>query len=76
MEEDAPSLEVAEVYDAAAARDLVVASRWFGTWTGAAAFGSTELPVGPDAGHSDYYDPEGPTLTAIGEVVAGARTPG
>jgi len=76
MEEDAASLEIAEVYDAAAAGDLVVASRWFGTWTGAADFRSTELPVSPDAGHSDYYDPEGPTLTAIGEVVAGARRPG
>jgi hypothetical protein len=74
MEEDAASLEVAEVFDAAAADDLVVASRWFGGWTGSPAFGSTELPVAPDAGHSDYYDREGPTLTAVGQVVAGVRT--
>jgi hypothetical protein len=74
MEEDAAALEVPEVYDAAAADDLVVASRWFGTWTGAAAFHSSELPAAPDAGHSDYYDPKGPTLAAVGEVVAGVRT--
>ncbi len=73
MEEDAADLEVREVYDAAAAGDLVVASRWFGSSTGSPAFGSTELPVAPDAGHSDYYDPEGPTLAAIGQVVAGVR---
>jgi hypothetical protein len=76
MEEDAAGLEVPEVYDAAAAGDLVVASRWFGTWTGSAAFHSTELPVAPDAGHSDYYDEEGPTLAAVGEVVAGVRAHG
>ncbi|HEY0126699.1 MAG TPA: alpha/beta hydrolase [Blastococcus sp.] len=75
MEGDAASLEVAEVYDAAAAWDLVAVSRWFGTGTGSAAFHSTGLPVAPDAGHSDYYDPEGPTLAAVGEVVAGVRTP-
>jgi hypothetical protein len=74
MEEDAASLEVPEVY--AAAGDLVVVSRWFGRWTGSPAFGSSELPVGPDAGHSDYYAPDGPTLSAIGQVVAGVRTPG
>jgi hypothetical protein len=76
MEEDAGSLEVAEVYDAAAPGDLVVLSRWFGRWTGSDAFGSEALPVDPEAGHSDYYDPEGPTLAAVGEVVAGVRTPG
>jgi len=26
--------------------------------------------------HSDYFDPGRPTLSAIGEVVAGRRTPG
>jgi hypothetical protein len=26
-------------------------------------------------GHSDYYDPAYPTLAAMGEVVAGTRSP-
>jgi len=76
MEEDAASLEIPEVYDAAAPADLVVLSRWFGRSTGSAAFGSTGLPVDPEGGHSDYYDPQRPTLAAVGEVVAGVRTPG
>ncbi|MGY1802780.1 alpha/beta hydrolase [Blastococcus sp. SYSU D00922] len=76
MEDDARSLEAREVYDAAAPGDLVVLSQWFGRWTGSAAFGSSALPVDPDAGHSDYYDPEGPTLPAVGEVVVGVRVPG
>jgi hypothetical protein len=29
--------------------------------------------VDPWAGHSAYYDTDGPTLAAIGEVVAGTR---
>ncbi|WP_116449625.1 alpha/beta hydrolase [Blastococcus litoris] len=76
MQGDATDLEAPEVYDAAAPGDLVVLSQWFGRWTGSAAFGSTELPVDPDAGHSDYYDRRGPTLPAVGEVVVGVRGPG
>ena len=44
--------------------------------TGSASFGSTGLPVDRDAGHSEYYDRDRPTLAALGEVVAGTRTPG
>lgn len=75
MEDDAESLEVAEVYDAAAPDDPIAFSRWFGQWTGSPAYGSTGLPTGPHTGHSDYYDPKGPTLAAVGEVVAGVRLP-
>ncbi len=70
---DAGGLEVAEVYDAAPVADPIAWSGWFGVPPGFAAFGSTGLPVDPWAGHSEYYDADGPTLAAIGEVVAGTR---
>jgi hypothetical protein len=76
MEDDADSLEVPEVYDAASPSDRIASLGWFGKATGSTAYGSTALPVDPDAGHSDYYDDGRPTLTAIGKVVAGVRTPG
>lgn len=75
MEDDAASLEVPEVYDAASPDDLVVALRWFGTPTGADSFGSTALPVDPETGHSGYYDADLPTLAAVGRVVAGVPDP-
>ncbi|SOE00709.1 alpha/beta hydrolase [Blastococcus haudaquaticus] len=75
MEEDADSLEVPEVYDAASPDDFVVASRWFGRSTASERFDSAGLPVDPDTGHSDYYDPDLPTLAAIGRVVAGVPDP-
>jgi hypothetical protein len=75
MEEDADSLEVPEVYDAASPDDLVAVSRWFGGSTASDRFGSTGLPVDPGTGHSEYYDRDLPTLTAIGWVVAGVPDP-
>jgi hypothetical protein len=71
----AAGLEAPEVYDTAAVGDPVSWLGWFGTGTYAPHFGSTALPGDPRMGHSDYYDPAYPTLAAIGEVVAGARTP-
>ncbi len=76
MEDDARSLEVAEVYDAAPAGDPVADFGWFGMDTRADAYGSTALSQEWWMGHSDYYDPGRPTLAAMGEVVAGVRTPG
>jgi hypothetical protein len=77
MEDDAESLEAPLVVDAAAAGDLVPRLEWFGDrGTRAQGYGSTELPVEPGMGHSDYYDPSHPTLAAIGRVVSGSRTPG
>ena len=80
MDDTAASLEVPEVYDALGGDDdlirTVAWSGWHGTpteWTG---YGSTGLPVQDETGHSDYYDPDHPTLAAIGEVVAGAADPG
>ncbi len=75
MEDDAASLEVPEVYDAAAPDDPVAATGWFGDPTGSASYGSTGLPVEADTGHSGYYDDDRPTLAALGEVVAGVRSP-
>jgi hypothetical protein len=75
MEDDAASLEVPAVFDAVGTNDPIARLDWFGTRTAAPRYGSTALPVDPSTGHSDYYDPDRPTLAAIGEVVTGVRTP-
>jgi hypothetical protein len=75
MEEDAASLEAPEVFAAAAADDLIARSGWFGTPPTAPIYGATGLPVESAMGHSEYYDPDRPTLAAIGEVVAGVGRP-
>jgi hypothetical protein len=75
MEDDARSLEVADVFDAGSPLDAVTALGYFGSPT-SVAYGSTALPLDPWTGHSDYYDRCRPTLGAIGEVVAGVRRTG
>jgi hypothetical protein len=75
MQDDAASLEAPEVFDATGPDDLVSRAGWFGAPTDSSRYGSTALPVGPSTGHSDYYDPGGPTLAAMGEVVSGVRAP-
>lgn len=76
MEDDAASLEAAEVYDAAAPADPVSWAGWFGTETWSHAFGSTGLPADRGTGHSGYFDRDRPTLDAMGEVVAGRGVAG
>ena len=74
MEDDAASLEVPEVFDAAAPADPISWATWFGerkTWED--AYGSTGLPADWFEGHSEYFDRDHPTLVAMGEVVAGTR---
>jgi hypothetical protein len=71
MEDDAGSLETPEVYAAAAPDDLVGRLGWFGSRTTRPPYGATELPVEDGMGHSAYYDPARPSLSALGEVVAG-----
>jgi hypothetical protein len=71
MEETAATLEVAEVYDAAATDDLVARLGWFGLPPDVEAYGAVGLPADPRGGHSGYYDPGRPTLPALGRVVAG-----
>ena len=66
----ADTLEVAEVYQAASAADPISWSGWFGANTWGPFYGAVDLPVPAGTGHSGYLDP-GPTLTAIGGVVAG-----
>lgn len=75
MSGDAAALEAREVYHAGSVGDPISWLGWFGMPAGAPAFGATELPVDTWAGHSDYYEPDGATLAAIGEVVVGAREP-
>ena len=74
MEDDAASLEVPEVFDAAAPADPISWATWFGerkTWED--AYGSTGLPADWFEGHAEYFDRDHPTLVAMGEVVAGTR---
>jgi hypothetical protein len=75
MEDDAASLEAPEVYNAMSPADPIV---WYRIGMhglpSAVFYGATELPVTPAMGHSDYFDPEFPTIGAVGEVVAGRRT--
>ena len=76
MEDDAASLEAPAVFDAATPADPISWAGWFGdghTWE--VGYGSTGLPTEVLMGHSDYYDPAYPTLAAMGEVVAGTRSP-
>ncbi|TFV66304.1 hypothetical protein E4P40_25515, partial [Blastococcus sp. CT_GayMR20] len=75
MEDTAAGLEVPEVYDATSAADPVTWPGWFGSVPRADHFGSTALPVEPGTGHSEYYVPQSPTLTALAEVVTGSRRP-
>lgn len=75
MEDDAEALEAAEVYDAGSVADPISWSGWFGLPPGSPLYGSSGLPAAAWTGHSHYYDPGGPTLGAIGEVVAGVRAP-
>ena len=73
MEDYAASLEAAEVFEAAAPWDPVTWLPWDGDRGTGGSFGATGLPVTPGMGHSDYLEPEFPTLAAVGEVVAGLR---
>jgi hypothetical protein len=76
MEDDAASLEAPAVFDAAALADPISWLGWFGDgepWE--ERYGATGLPGSAAMGHSDYFDPRFPTLAAIGDVVAGERTP-
>ena len=46
---------------------------WFGAAPSDSSFGDVALPVELTQTHTGYYDPDRPTLGAIGEVVAGVR---
>jgi hypothetical protein len=75
MEGYAADLEAPEVFEAASPGDPVTWFPWDGDrWTGG-SYGATGLPLSPGMGHSDYLEPEFPTLAAVGEVVAGTRPP-
>jgi hypothetical protein len=74
MEDDAASLEVPAVFDAATPGDPITYGSWFGDrhpWED--GYGATDLPTDVLQGHSGYFDPGHPTLAAMGEVVAGTR---
>jgi hypothetical protein len=68
---DAAALEAPQVYDAFSPSDPISWVHWFGPNPWAARFGATELPTDPDTLHSQYFDPDRPTLDAIAHVVAG-----
>ncbi|MFP5371640.1 MAG: alpha/beta hydrolase, partial [Actinomycetes bacterium] len=69
----AHALEAPEVYDAWSANDPVSYGGWHGSAPSLGWYGSTGLPDSHRMTHSDYYDPDFPTVNAIGAVVVGAR---
>jgi hypothetical protein len=76
MDNRATGLEVDGVYEASAPFDPVssvldVHGRRTDSWS----FGAEELPTDWRNWHTGYYDEDGPTATAIGQVVAGVRKP-
>jgi hypothetical protein len=73
---EAEDLEAGEVYGAWSAADPVSWLQWFGDTPSDASFGDVPLPTELTEGHTDYYDPDRPTLAAIGQVVAGVRSDG
>lgn len=76
MDLTAERLEADEVYEATSASDYVTWPELHGRQTWDSDFGdSSTLPTDWDMGHTGYYDPEHPTVAAIGEVVAGVREP-
>jgi hypothetical protein len=74
-EPTAGGLEADEVFDAATRGDPISYAGWFGHDTWEPFWGSTALPVEAGQGHTEYLDDDRPTLAAVGEVVAGTRTP-
>jgi hypothetical protein len=75
LDRSAAELEVEEVYEATSASDYVTWLELHGEQTWDSGFGGASLPTDADMGHDDYYDPDHPTLTPIGEVVSGVREP-
>ena len=76
MDNRATELEVDGVYEASAPFDPVSSVLDVHGWqTDGWFFGAEELPTDWRNWHTGYYDEDGPTATAIGEVVAGVREP-
>ncbi|WP_369130935.1 alpha/beta hydrolase [Modestobacter roseus] len=67
----ASRLEAGEVYGAWTAADPISTSGYYGPSPADLGFGDVPLPTDPGQGHTEYYDPDRPTLAAIGAVVAG-----
>ncbi|MGY1855120.1 alpha/beta hydrolase [Modestobacter sp. SYSU DS0290] len=68
----ASRLEAEEVYGAWTPVDLVSLSGYYGPSPADLGFGDVPLPTDPGQGHTEYHDPDRPTLAAVGAVVAGA----
>jgi hypothetical protein len=68
----AAALEAREVYHADDRGDPVSTFRWFGHGPWEPGYGAAPLPTDGDEGHTRYYDPDHPTLAALGRVVTGA----
>ncbi|MGY1710107.1 alpha/beta hydrolase [Geodermatophilus sp. SYSU D00758] len=74
VDNDAAGLEAPEVYESSSPADPITwLADWFGTETDNPRVGAEPLPTGWTTGHTGYLDPDGRTLPAVGEVVAGQR---
>ncbi|WP_138734757.1 alpha/beta hydrolase [Modestobacter excelsi] len=72
---EAEDLEAPDVHGAWSVADPVSWLQWFGDTPSDPSFGDSPLPTELTEGHTDYLDPDRPTLAAVGEVVAGVRVP-
>ncbi|WP_029431045.1 alpha/beta hydrolase [Blastococcus sp. URHD0036] len=75
VDNDRAGFEVDEIYEASGGSDPVTWRELHGgqTWDPDTGLDAVTLPTEWDMGHGDYYDPDRPTLAAIGEVVAGTH---
>jgi hypothetical protein len=69
----ARGLEAPEVYAAGSPLDPISHLQYYGPAPTAPWYGATLLPVAPWTGHGGYYDPDRPTLAALGRVVVGTE---
>jgi len=72
----ADQLEADEVFGGWSPADWISYTDYYGGSPFDSGFGDLPLPTEFDQTHSEYYDPDRPTLAAIGEVVAGTRDGG
>lgn len=73
---EAAELEAPEVYGAWTPADPISSSDYYGGSPFDAGFGDTRLPTDPGQGHTEYLDPDHPTLQAVAEVLVGRREGG
>ncbi len=75
IDNDEAGMEAGEIYEASGGLDVVTYLEVHGvqTWDPDSPLDAVSLPTEADMTHGDYYDEDRPTLSAVGEVVAGTH---